>query len=558
MKRTMYKMAAAALILTVLAAGASISVSPARGATQNDLLAVAGVSWYSPNSTALAVPGSDGVPLFVTFEVLANGSAGALLNVSLGLSSPFSYYNSTGLPAVTNYSFSPVRSGSEFTVMQLVNISGSGVNGYYPELLSYAISGGAGGTVTGSSRFLLPLLGSVNIVAAGSLFGSPASPIPGTPGMKYVPLSVSIENTGNSAVANITATYAPSGALYGARQTTYVSAMTSYGFATLTFLVSISSSAQDGFVSQNMTLFYNSANHTVEFSAPVTGYSNISMIGYYTNPPAIYQDEKYVQLTVFTANAGNSFASDVNISASSAGFDVLTPAYSLPAYPAEEALNFTFLLNAHNYSGPAPVTVAIGGTTYRIPLYLKSEGDLAITSTVPSFNPGNSNQLISFTLANDGNTTLWDVNIHLLSVSIISIHIPSSNPFAALTADNVTFAELSPGQSVTVTFLMDTSSSAAVGTYPAQLFVTWMHNDSLSQFSKTYTFNEVVVKSSVQKFTEAFTLNPLNIAILVVIIVVVIALVAIGVRKSRAGRKKDSAPRRRLADGGGPDAKEKK
>lgn len=538
------------IVMAMVMAGFSAAAGGAFAATENNLLKVAGVSWYGPNSTEQAVPGTDYVPLVISFIVLTNSSLGQSMSVSVNLTSQFSYSNVTGGSAQTTVTIAPVVQGSFLTIVQLVNISATASNGLYTEQLSYVLQGGTGGAVTGSSQFTLPLLGTVNLVPAGSTFGSASTPIPGTPGMKFVPLSMAIENTGNSPVTNISATYTPSGYLYGSPQTSYVSAMPSFGFATLTFLVSISSDATLGFVQQSVIAHYNGANHTIQFNVPLTGYANISMINYFTNPPAIYQGEKYIQLTVLTANSGNSFASDLTVGASAAHFDVLTAPYRLPAYPSGYQLNFTFLLNAMNYTGPAPVTVTIGGTQYVIPLYLKQEGALDISSTVPVFNPGGSNQLEIFTLTNGGNTTMYDLNIHLLSPGIISIHIPSSNPFAALTANNVTFAELKQGQSVTVTFSMDTASSAPVGSYPAQLLVTWMHNDSATQLSKTYTFSEVVKKSGVQQFTDSFALTPLNTVVLVVILAAVIAVAAVVLARSRRRKRGEKVSQRRLAENG--------
>lgn len=532
-----YRVFAIALVVAVLLAGFGLAAPPARAATQNGLVKVTGAEWYSANSTLQGVPGTSGVPLLVSFVMLTNGSAGQVMNISANLTSPFSYTVVPGQYPVTNYTFAPIVQGAEYTIVQLVNISSAAATGYYTESLSYSITGPSGPAVQGSATFTLPLLGSVSLVAAGSSFGSPSSPIPGTPGMKYVPLTVDIENTGNSAAANITASYQPSGYLYGAQQTTYVSAVAPYGFVQLTFLVSIAGSTPEGFVEQNLTLSYNGANHAVPFYAPVTGYASLSLVNFFTNPPVIYQNEKFVTLEVFAVNSGNSYAGNVTVSAASGSFSVLTSPYALPAFPPGAQLNFTFVLNALNSTGPAPVTLTIGPGTYTLPLYIKPEGSVAISSAIPTFNPGSSSQLMTFNLENTGNTTLYDLNIHLLSASIISIHIPTSNPFAALTADNVTFAQLDPGQSLVVTFLVDTSSSAAVGTYPAQLLVTWLHNDSSNLFFRTYSFSEVVKKSSVQQFTDAFTLDPLNTAVLVVIVLAAVIAATVAVRRSRRRKR---------------------
>ena len=64
---------------------------------ENNAMAVTSVSWYAPNSTELPAPGSNGIPLYVTFtSYVTMTDANISLNIS-AYSSPLSYTYISGL-----------------------------------------------------------------------------------------------------------------------------------------------------------------------------------------------------------------------------------------------------------------------------------------------------------------------------------------------------------------------------------------------------------------------------------------------------------------------------
>ncbi len=537
MKKTMVSIVAVILMATVLMGlSGQASASPA----PSGVMAVTGVSWFSDNSTQLAVPGMNEVPLFLTFEnsiPMTNLSVSVNLTASAPGAFSYSYIIGPNKPVNEVYTIPALPAGTSTTIEQTVNISSSAPNGIYVENLTFSY-GNSTAMYYGNVSFNLPLAGDVNVVSPSAFFGTQSTPLAGTPGMTNVPITVMLENTGNSAATNVSVSYTPTGSLSGSTQNTVLSAIPAYGAVPVTFMVSVADNASISQVyGQNLSVSYYGAAHRVPFNLPKTGSSNISIINYFTNPPVIYQGEKFVTLTVVTENSGSSFAKNVGVSVSSSRFDVMSNPYNLSYFPSGAVENFTFLLNAKNYTGTANIQVTLGKYVQNLTLTLHSYGSFGISANVPDLHTGVDKQLLSFNITNTGEQTLYDFTLHLLSPSVVSLHIPSSNPLAALTETNVTFSEIKPGQTVTATFLVDTSSSAAFATYPAQLAISWRLNNSVNPFYQTYNFNEKVTPTGIQNIQGMFTFTPLNIAVLVLIIALIIGLVALAGRGRKLKRE---------------------
>lgn len=536
----MIKTTTVSIVTILLATTIFAFMAPANATSGSQPLGVTGVAWFGQNSTQQAVPGMNEIPLFVSFETTATlQNLTVWENLSAYSPGIFNYSYVMGANANVNniYNFGYIPAGTALVVEQTVNISSRAPNGIYLENLSYSY-GNTTQTFYGNVSFQLPLQGTVNIQSSGSLFGTSASPIIGTPGMNNIPLTVILENTGNSPVSNVSIKYTPSGNLSGKTQNTVISAFEPFGVVPLTFTVSINGNSEvDQAYGQNLTVSYLGSTHKVSFSVPITGYSNLSLVSFYTNPPVIYQGQKYISLTLVAVNSGNSFATNVNVSVRSGQFSVLTNSYNLPVFPSGTIQNFTFLLNAHNYTGEASIEANLAGSTLVLPVYLHSYGSYKITQDIPALHTGATSQPLSFNITNTGNVTLYDFTLYYLSPSVVSIHVPSSNPLASLTSGNVTFSSISPGQTVTATYLVDTSSSAAFSTYSAQLAISWRTNQSAGAFHKTYNFNQTVAPTGIQNLKGMFTFTPLNIAVLVVILALIIGLVAVA-RRGRKARKK--------------------
>ncbi len=314
---------------------------------------------------------------------------------------------------------------------------------------------------------------------------------------------------------------------------------------TIMQLVNISSSATNGVYEIALETSTNASPSAISFEpfyVSILGTPTLTLVNYFTDPPVIYQDEQFIQLTAVVSNTGIGPAKNFNVGVNSTAFNIMTGSYNISYFPSGSVENFTFLLSAHNITGNAPVTFWIGDTSYLLPLYLQSYGAISITSNIPTLTAGQSKALEEFNITNTGSKTLYDVNVHLSSPSVISVDIPSSNPLAALTASNFTIGELKPGQTATATFLVDVDSSAAVQAYPAQIIVAWKLNNTAQTFLKTYNFNEQVSQTTLQKVSSVLVFTPLNILVLCLIVALIIVIGALSARSRRKQRRGRSVP----------------
>ena len=371
-----------------------------------------------------------------------------------------------------------------------------------------------------------------------------------SPNSSYVPLFVTIEDTyftanwqnlsislGSSGFFSYSYVHGPNTTVVDYQNLSFPSPTS--GTATVKIvleqLVNISSSTTSGIYQMSVRDTSN-ASTTVEnvpFQIGVLATPTIGLVNYFMDPPVVYQNEKYISLDLIFANTGLGPYQNFNVSLQSTGFSVLTSEYHIPYFASGSTENLTFLVDALNVTGTQTITVSYGHMISTISTYVHSYGDLGITSSLASLQPGSSKDLEEFNLTNTANVTMYDLEIHLVSPSVISIHVSSSNPLSALTADNVTIGKLSTGQEITITFLVDVSSSAKLETYPAQLIVTWYTNSSPHPTLQAYNFNEKITPTVTQQLQSSLTFTPLNIAILVVIVVLVAALAVVAAR----GRK---------------------
>lgn len=399
-----------------------------------------------------------------------------------------------------------------------------------------------------------PATGSVTAKVISATWYSPDSSTQVSPNSSYIPLFVTLDATyigsenyqnfsidlGSSGYFSYSYVNGPNTGLVDYQNLTFPAAVNATTHTiTLEQLVNISSSTPRGVYEMyvNVTTNLTSGNLHIPFQIGVLATPQISLVNYFTNPPVIYQDEKYISLDLLFANTGLGPYQNFNVSVNSPDFTTLTAPYHIPYFAPGSTENLTFILDAHNVTGSAPIMLEYGSRSTAISIYIHGHDTLGITSTIGVMQPGSTKVVEEFNLTNVGNITMYDLEVHLLSPSVISIHVSSSNPLGALTANNVTVGELLPGQEITVTFLVDVSSSAAVQSYPAQLVIQWYSNNSAQQFLQVYNFAEKVTPTPVQQIQSSFKFTLLNIAVLAVIVALVIALVAVASRGRKLGRE---------------------
>ncbi|MEM0157852.1 MAG: hypothetical protein QXN26_07340, partial [Thermoplasmataceae archaeon] len=320
-------------------------------------------------------------------------------------------------------------------------------------------------TVVPASNAATPPSPVIKVVSA--TWYAPNSSAQVSPNSSYVPLFVTVEDTyftanwqnlsinlGSSGFFTYSYVHGPDTTVIDYENLTF-SAPTS-GYTTekivLEQLVNISSAASNGVYQMSVNDVNNvSSPLSASFQIGVLATPRVGLVNYFMDPPVVYQDEKYISLDLVFANTGPGPYQNFNVSLQSSGFSVLTSEYHIPYFASGSTENLTFLMNALNATGPQIITVSYGHMTGIINTYIHSYGTLGITSAIASMQPGNTKVLEEFNLTNTANVTMYDLEIHLVSPSVISIHVSSSNPLSALTADNVTVGKLLPGQEMTVT-----------------------------------------------------------------------------------------------------------
>ncbi|MEM0141613.1 MAG: hypothetical protein QXN66_06240 [Thermoplasmatales archaeon] len=472
----------------------------------NVKLAASNSFFGTPDSPIEATSFMNNLPFTVYIENYGNSP---VANVSVTYSPQYPMsgsYQRDILPAIPSYSYEPVtffvNTGPSGTVIdQYLNVSFYGISMELP--------------------FTLRLSGFPYLVPAGSQLGSSSLIV--SEGMKNVPISFYVEDDSPIPAENVSVHFSPSYPLAGTNQSTIISVIPAYSPVEVTFIVNVTGGASS--FPENITLYYNGSLHSLSYKVILPGYGNVSLVSYFSNPPVIYQGEEYVQLQVVLINGGNSFSPPLNISLNSTSFNILTGGYSFPSIPAGRMINLTFLINAGNNTGNQTLYLHVNGKTYTLRERILNKGSVSITAPNISVVSGSSSNLFSFMVKNTGKVTLVDLQFHILTPDVFSIHIPSSNPLGGLTANNITFSQLSPGSSIVVTFVIDVSSAAQPGSYPSQLSLVYRTNNSTIEFFKTFTFNVSVEQTAFQKLSSLTGLTYLVIGVAVILIAVFSVLI---------------------------------
>ncbi|MDA8054346.1 MAG: hypothetical protein M0Z77_01680, partial [Thermoplasmatales archaeon] len=175
--------------------------------------------------------------------------------------------------------------------------------------------------------------------------------------------------------------------------------------------------------------------------------------------------------------------------------------------------------------GPTELHLHVNDKTFSLMENILDKGSVGLNSSQIAVNSGTNANLFVFTARNTGNVTLVNLDFHILTPDIFYIDVPSSNPLGSLTANNITFAQLVPGQAITVTFVMDVESAATPGTYPSQLVLTYMMNNSSNQFLVTHNFNVSVQETTIQHLSSTTGLTYIVLIVAVVIVIVFSTLI---------------------------------
>ncbi|MEM4047262.1 MAG: S-layer protein, partial [Metallosphaera sp.] len=142
--------------------------------------------------------------------------------------------------------------------------------------------------------------------------------------------------------------------------------------------------------------------------------------------------------------------------------------------------------------------------------------------------PGDTKVPITLEIKNIGNVTAKNVKAILGTSDVIYPHVSSSNPLQALTASESSLGDIGPGQIINVTYVIDVSGGASVGSYPLTLTLLWNQTGSFVPFVQ----NDHFIVNVTPPLTSVLLQNPLfYIAIIIIIVIIVVAIILLRRKK---------------------------
>lgn len=533
------------IVLLVLGSFAGLATFNSSASPGNQPLVETQTYWINQTSNIAVTPGMDDIPLFAVFQATNASMNGLAVNMSIGLN-----YNGTG-PLNESYVNGPNRvvadyenyiyhAGNDYVAYQMVNVSAAYRAGIYTEYLDYAIFNATTGKLVngGIIPFQVDIPGTIDLEISTVYFSYGSGIVEPEPGLHNTVMHIVLENAGTGSILNASLSYVPEYPFNGSSYILNVPGIASLGLLNLSVPVNISSTASHGSYVIDLNVSYGGTVHPVSHTVEIKGYNSIMVVQYHTNPLIIYEGQKYVQLNAEILNNGTSPLTDESVSLNG-NFMILAGNFTLPLLMPGSVINMTFYFDSPYTSGMIHPVLKIGGFSYITSLEIHRGAIIHVTSSSFTFSPGQSKAVMEFDFTNTGNRTAYDIQIHLLSPSILSIHVSSSNPLGALTANNITIGSLAPGSSFLITFIVDISGSSGTGSYAAQIAYSFMYNDSAQRFNHFYNFNFNIAPTELQNIQTS--VNPSNVifdgVIIALLILILAGLMVAAKKKGKNGSK---------------------
>lgn len=285
------------------------------------------------------VPGENPLPLTL---ILGNSGNSPVLNVTFHFIPSYPFYGNdqkTIITAIPAYGYVPITF--------MVNLSQNIKNGYYPEKILfeyYNVSGALTFNFTWSNYY------SISVIAAYVGYGS--NIIEATGGMRNVPITIEIMNSGTEYVSDVNLTYAPQKPFYGQVQNVNLPVLAPFRQESIVFFASIENGTDGGIYNQTLLMEINSFNKNLNFTIDLNGYSSIMVDAAYIDLNgtgiAAGPGMKNVPLTVIVSNGGNAMAGNITFTyIPSYPFYGNIQSVSLPALPPLEPLSLTFIVSIY-------------------------------------------------------------------------------------------------------------------------------------------------------------------------------------------------------------------
>ncbi|MGC8663583.1 MAG: hypothetical protein ACP5SF_03520 [Thermoplasmata archaeon] len=285
------------------------------------------------------VPGENPVPFTI---VIGNSGNEPVTNVTFTFNPKFPFNGNAHKSIITvipEYGYVPLTF--------MVNFSKNVKNGNYLQKLQFSYY-----NVTGSTSFNFSWCENYSISVLGSYLGYNGNFINGIGGMKNIPLTLEISNSGTDYVSNVSFVYSPEYPFQGLTQKKHFPVLAPFQVETLAFIVSIENSTLDGIYNQTLKEIIGNNVSDVEFSVQINGYSNVIVDGSFLNisenivPGPGMKD---VPMSIIISNVGNTILTNVTFT--------FNPEYPLcgheqvlnvPALPEYTPVTLTYIVNILN------------------------------------------------------------------------------------------------------------------------------------------------------------------------------------------------------------------
>ncbi len=406
------------------------------------------------------------------------------------------------------------------------------------------------------------------VFLALSRWGLNATLLEAYPGASFMPLTITLLYEGPVTLYDVNVTFNatyPLSAVQGEPSPGLTALELQPGQeVTLVGLFNVSPEASPGVYNESLNVSYLVELQTpagttylrgvsrVRFLVPVTGYSNMLVLGFKTTPPVIYAGMSAGELTVYVSNRGTAPA--VNVTAY---LNVTPPLY--PLYPGSNVVhaayvppgyvvNFTFPLGVSNltetsstnfgsYQVPRPLnataylTVVGNGfrDVYPVAVYIAPSAYFVyVNSYHPRLTPGSSNFYLTVTLGNAGSSNGEFVTVTLLPNPVFTPYISSSeNPMLVMSLWNYSVGDVKSASEVNVTFVLSVSSAIRPGTYYVPLLVSWLQPPTMQPMHEVVLVPvNVSPATTFPSFLTSLSGTELTLFVVAAIVVVIIVVMA--------------------------------
>ncbi|AKV73709.1 MULTISPECIES: COG1361 S-layer family protein [Metallosphaera] len=478
--------------------------------------------WGSPSSPQLVAPGDNNVPITLIIDNQGNvemSNASLLLTSTYPIKFMQNYLNIGYLPP-----------GQPIEVTTYASVYPNATTGVYqvPAQIQYF-----SGKEVISTFITVPIVG-YETFSVSSVWGSTSSPLTAAPGQTNLPLTFIVRNLGDVNALNVSLYVSSSEFPIQFTQNSLMIGIVPAGQINEgTITVNVYPNATPGTYYIPVIMHYSQVNVT-EY-VPVTVYPPKIALSLFTVPPQVFPGFYDVRVEGVITNYGTAAAQNSYVLLQSPFPVISQNNLTIGAIPPGVPINVSFLINVPDSVSPGQYhlnfTVFYDGGSYTksYSLTVYPKANLTIVKVIyPSLQAGDTKVPITLIVKNVGNATAKNVKAILGTSDVIYPHVSSSNPLQGLTASESSLGDIGPGQEINVTYVVDVSGGASVGSYPLTLTLVWNQTGSLVPFVQNDHFFVTVTPP----LTSVIVQNPaFYIAIVVVIIIIVVVLILLRRKK---------------------------